>query len=839
MPFWRVFLGQFHNPLIYILGLAAAVSFAIGEWTDGSFIAVVLVINAAIGSVQEWRAERSSHALERLVRTRATVVRDGESIEVDSEQLVPGDIVGLESGNRVPADARLLSAHGLEIDESSLTGESLPVVKDADWTGPPETPIADRRCIAHAGTMVARGRGRALVVATGTRTVIGQLAVDVTGTASGAPPLLVRMQRFTRAIGIVVLLASAGVAAIGVIGQGQPIGEMFLFAVALAVAAIPEGLPVALTVALSVATHRMARRKVIVRKLAAVEGLGSCTLIATDKTGTLTCNELTVRMVEAADGNRWHVEGQGYTPEGEVVPLGDAAPPSREAVEALGRVAALCNEAQLHRHDGEWSWRGDPTDVALLSFAKKLGLSLEALSEALPQIDQIPFEPEHRFAATIHREGEAARVMVKGAPERVLDMCALEPEEHRQAASRAAALAREGYRVLAFAEGRVGLPAPEEAPVTPAGLRFLGFAGMIDPPRPGVHEAIRECRRAGIRVIMITGDHPVTAYAIAKELGLAESEDEVVSAAALESGGPDHELSRLLDRVTVFARVSPQQKLQIVEAARRAGHFVAVTGDGVNDAPALRTANIGVAMGRSGTDVAREAADLVISDDNFSTIVSGIEEGRVAFSNVRKVIYLLVSTGAAEIVVVALCLASGLPLPLLPAQLLWLNLVTQGIQDVALAFEPPEGNLLDRAPRPTNERIFDRLMVERTIVGALVMGTVGFLWFRYALESDMTEGDARNTLLLLMVLFLNVHIGNCRSETQSIFRLPPYKSPVLLVGALAAFGVHFLAMHTAFGERFLQLTPVSPTDWLTIVALALTVTVAMELHKFSWWRRTQ
>jgi len=840
---WKIALRQFQSPLIYILLVAAVVSLLLEEVVDATFIAAVLLLNAAIGTFQEWRAERSTQALRRLLRMQATVLRDGEAIEIDADQIVPGDVLWLESGGKVPADVRLAWVHGLEVDESLLTGESLPVQKEAHWSGPPATPLADRLNMASAGSTVVRGRAKGIVVATGSDTNVGQLAIDVLTTAGGKPPLLLRMERFTRVVAVAVLVSAAMVAVLGAAIHEYPWAEMFLFAVALAVSAIPEGLPVAMTIALSVATRRMAQRGVIVRRLAAVEGLGSCTLVASDKTGTLTCNELTVRRIVLADGAGFEVTGQGFVPEGEVLPRdGIAIQAATDALQRLARTAVLCNEADLHRHDGAWTWRGDAVDVALLAMAHKLGHARETTLDAWPQENEIPFEPERRFAATYHRQADGdgpLRVFVKGAPERVMEMCRSANETSDEGADdrilrRVEALYHEGYRVLALADGVLDQPLSREvSPADPAGLRLIGLVAMIDPLREGVAEAIGKCRRAGVAVAMVTGDHPVTALAIARELELACDETEVMTGEQLAAQA-SQTLADVFDRVRVFARVTPHQKLQLVEAARAAGHFVAVTGDGVNDAPALRAANIGVAMGRSGTDVAREAAELVISDDNFATLVTGIEQGRIAYDNVRKVIYLLISTGAAEVVVMALAIAAGLPLPLLAVQLLWLNLVTNGIQDVALAFEPGEAGVLQRPPRSPRERVFNRLMVERTLVAAAVMGVVGSCAYWWMLQRGWDEAAARNALLLLMVLFETVHIGNCRSETQSALTHSPLKSPILLVAAALALLLHLVALHTSFGQMVLGMQPVEPVLLLNLWLLALTVFVAMELHKWSW-----
>ena len=841
-PLWAIVLRQFRSPLIYILVLAAAVSVAIGDIKDAGFIAGVLALNALIGSYQEWKAEQSSHALRKLLQIRASVYRDAEVRDVNAEEVVPGDVVWMESGNRVPADIRLLSAHGLEVDESLLTGESLPVLKDPAWSGSEATPVADRRNMAYAGAIVTRGRAKGFVVATGTATSVGQLALDVLGETGGQPPLIVRMERFTRVIALAVLAAAAAVGTLGATIGGYSLSQMFLFAVALAVSAIPEGLPVAMTVALAIATTRMARRGVIVRRLTAVEGLGSCTLVATDKTGTLTCNELTVREVQLPSGAVFHVTGEGFAPHGHVmVDDKPIEPGSHDPLDWLARAGVLCNEADLHSRNNEWIWHGDTVDVALLSFGHKLGWNREASLELHLQVNEVPFEPEHQFAASYNTVDGGMAVFVKGAPERVLAMCSRSSDAaFNNAALEASAMrmANQGYRVLALADGRLSEPiAPEDVPPPPSDLRFLGLVGMIDPLRAGVIEAVGMCHDAGVLVSMVTGDHRLTALAISRELELADDESQVMTGAELLEKTPG-ELSEIVSRIRVFARVAPRQKLQIVEAAQLAGHFVAVTGDGVNDAPALRVANIGVAMGKSGTDVAREAAELVISDDNFATIVGGIEEGRVAYDNIRKVIYLLVSTGAAEIVLMALAVATGTPyLPLLPVQILWLNLVTNGIQDVALAFEPNEGDVLNRKPRLPRERIFNQLMIERTVVAAVVMGVVGFLTFRWFLPDGASQREvvsARNALLLLMVLFENIHIGNCRSETKSALRLSPLRSPILVAGAIIAFLVHLAAIYTPLGHTLLETEPIALRDWGTLFLLALTIFPAMELHKWSW-----
>ena len=827
----EIALRQLRSPLVYVLLAAAAAAFALGDYSDAGFIGFVLLLNSSIGGWQEWRAEQQSQALQRMLRVRATVLRDGRALEVDAEELVPGDIVALESGQRVAADLRLLDEHGLEIEEAMLTGESLPVLKDAHWSGPPDTPVGDRRNMAFAGSTVTRGRGHGEVVGTGARTVIGGLALTMSSTLRGKPPLVARMERFSRVIAVAVLAAAVVIGIVGIVVHGQGIGQMFVVGVALAVSAIPEGLPVALTIALAIAARRMASRGAIVRRLPAVEGLGSCTLIASDKTGTLTCNELTVREVQLADGSVFEVSGSGYEPCGEIMAKRVSAMPVSETLRPLLEIAAACNEGDLVERDGHWSWRGDPTDVALLALARKGGVDRESLLLEWPGIGEIPFEPERRFAATFHERSGCTWVAVKGAPERVLAMCRLPAGEAVALQRVAEDMASRGFRVLALASG--WLPHRMQAnqtPEEPQALAFAGLLGLIDPLRPGARDSVQRCREAGIRVIMLTGDHPLTALAIARELGIAKDPRDVLTGPDLAAAGQDL-MTDALDRVAVLARVTPDQKLAFVQAGQAAGHFVAVTGDGVNDAPALRRGNIGVAMGRGGTDVAREASDLVLSDDNFATIVSGVEEGRIAYQNVRNVIYLLIAAGIAEVLTVGLAVVVGLPLPLLPAQLLWLNVVTNGIQHVGLAFERSHGDELRTPPRRPGEPVFDRTMIRRVLLAGLWMAAVGFTAFVVRIESGVPLETARSELLLLMVLMQNVDAFNARSETRSVLRIPLGTNPVLLAGVSGALLLHLAAMHMPLLQRVLNVEPLTLGEWFVYPALALSLLVVMELQK--------
>jgi magnesium-transporting ATPase (P-type) len=844
---WAILLHQIMNPLIFILIAAAVVSLAIGELTDALFILAVIVLNSGLGAYQEYNAEKSAASLQNLLKIKAKVRRDGKTLEIASEDLVPGDIVLLESGLKVPADLRLIEARNLSTDESFLTGESIAAVKSTGIL-PENAAVSERTNMAFAGASVISGRGVGVVVATGLKTEVGTIADTVSHSESAKPPLVLRMERFTKQISILVVLISV-VLAIVLRYKGMEAADIFFFVVALAVSAIPEGLPVALTVALSIATSRMSKRNVIVRKLTAVESLGSCTIIASDKTGTLTVNQQTAREIRFADGRRFAFTGEGYTGEG-LCHAVDRTVPGEAELRSLRRLAVpavMANEAMLEKEGGRWLHQGDAMDVALLAMAWKLEVRKDELREAVDLVGEIPYESERKYSAAFYRRDERIHVAMKGAVETVLDHCSgmLTGDDvvamDRESIEREAEdMAAHGLRVLAVAEGSHHAFEPrdtyEHSDVPD--LVFLGLVGFIDPLRPEAAEAVDTCRNAGIRVLMITGDHPLTAGAIARDLGLAGEGEAVVTGAQLTEAGSHQEAAyeQLVASGNVFARVSPTQKLEIVDVCIRQGEFLAVTGDGVNDAPAMRRANIGVAMG-SGTDVAKEISSMIVTDDNISSIVAGVEEGRFAYDNVRKVIYLLISTGAAEVVLFLTAILFGLPLPLLAVQMLWLNLVTNGIQDVALAFEGGEPGAMKRMPRKTNERIFNPLMVSQTVVSGLYIGLAALGFWYYMIEiQGMEEFAARNILLLLIVLMQNVHVFNCRSEYSSAFKVPISRNYILIFGVILAQGLHLLSMYLPFMQNILRIQPVSNAEYLTVLLLALPLLLIMELFKLVWKR---
>lgn len=820
-PWPLVLVRQFRNPLIYVLLAASLVSLGLGAWSDALFILGVLLLDAGIGALLEWRAENSAAALKKVLRVRPTVLRGGQRREVDVGDLAPGDIVLLTSGAAVPADLRLLSVHDLRIDESLLTGESAAVEKAVAPAITAATPVAERRSMAFAGSMVLAGRGTGVVCATGGNTALGAIARALGG-EDAPPPLLIRMQALSRRIAVATVVVVAFLA-VGQFLRGAPLAEIFGMTIALAVSAIPEGLPVAITIALAVASARMARRHVIVRRLPAVEGLGSCTLIASDKTGTLTANRLTVKRIVLASGEIFDVGGEGLDPHGEMTP--EPAGGAGEAVRRLAVAAALANEARLRDDNGAIEANGDSVDVALLVLAAKLGLDRDVLLEAQPQDATIPYESELGCSASLG----GGMVRVKGAPERVLAMC---PTVDRAAAeARVLRLAEAGYRVIAVAEGaaaaRNGRPTPREFD----GLSLLGFAGLIDPVRREVPDAIARCRAAGVEVRMITGDHPQTALAIARQLNVDNPPRRAVTGGELAALSGAELERRILD-ADVYARVEPGQKTMIVNVLQAHGHFVAVTGDGVNDAPALRAAHVGVSMGASGTDVARAAAELIVTDDNFASIVAGIEEGRTAYANIRKIVWLLMSTAIAEVMLFSLTLLTGLPMPLTAVQILWLNLVHEGIQDVALALEAREPDVMKRPPRPPRQAIFDRQMIEQCILTGVYIGGVSYLLFAWLVGAGGHDiFAARNLTLLFLVLFDNVHVLNCRSESRSAFRVPIGGNPVLIATLIGAPALHVLAMYAPGLSDVLGLRPATAAEWLSLAALAASVLGVGEAYK--------
>jgi magnesium-transporting ATPase (P-type) len=839
-----ILLAQFTSPLIYILLVAFVVTILIDEYTDAAVIATVLAINAVIGFVQERKADRSVTALMELASPTSRVVRDGERVIVDAREIVPGDVVLLQSGDRVPADLRLVRSSQLSIDESLLTGESEPTSKGTDPVDE-QALAADRTSIAHMGSAVSSGRGRGVVIATAADTQLGRIAEQIRGEAKPDTPLQRRMHRFANIIAVAVLGSTVVAFFLG-LALGEPVDEMFLTAVALAVAVVPEGLPVAFTVAMALGVHRMAQRNAIIRSLPAVETLGSTDTIGSDKTGTLTQNRMTVLRIWTGDG--WYAVGDQGQRLGD--PTEDDLPDARERAAPDGldplsqaiRTAVLTNESDVDRRrddDGRqvFEHRGDPTETALLEASYRTGVDVAELRRVVPVLVEVPFESERRYSmAVVDEDGPVVRL--KGAPERVLELCThlatadgparIDRDEVLDAAH---AMAERGLRVLAMAFGPLDdVPDPDDPP-EPEGLVLAGLVGMQDPPRPGVRESVDACRAAGVRVIMITGDHAATARAIARDLGIVQADDpQVIDGSELEALSDEQLRDRVLE-VDVFARVAPEHKHRVVAALQHHDQVVAVTGDGVNDGPALKAADIGIAMGRDGTDVAREASDMVLTDDNFVSITNAVEEGRVVFDNVRKVTYFLLSTGVAAIVAIIYSIAAGLPLPYVPAALLWLNVVTNGLQDVALAFEKGEPDVLDQPPRSRREGIVTPLLWERTILLGVTMAA-GSLWlFQWAIDTGLDGAEQRGAALTTLVVAMAIHAGNARSERRSLFAVSPLDNRFLAVAVIVAMTIHIAASYWGPTQAVLQIAPVTPAGWARIGVVVLAVIVVSELHK--------
>lgn len=839
----RDFLIQFRNPIIYILLLASALSFATGRIEDGLFILVVLLINASIGTYQEYSADRAAAALRKLEQPSARVIRDGVACRIEAKRLVVGDLVLLESGDRIPADLMLVDASDLRCDESLLTGESMPVPKGRTVEGSSDETASS---MLLAGSLVTRGRAKGVVTATGTATMLGGIAAELGRANSSQPPLVARLAKFTNALAVFVGLAALVLVVAGFL-RGLPLHDLVMMSVGLAVSAVPEGLPIAISVALAVSMRRMAARNVIVRSMPAVEALGSTTIIATDKTGTLTSNVQTVTEIRLPDGTDIALDAHADLDKCEIRASGLDSDLVRERARRLLRAALLANEGTLARHDDLWVAAGDTVDVALLAAGRKAGLGQEELNDRYPLAARIAYEPEHKYAASFHHGSDRIHVFVKGASEVLIEMSdRMDSAGNVVEIDRASLLAQKeemaarGLRVLAFAEGEIGASlAGSLGHGHLVDLVFLGLAGLQDPVRPEVPNAMKDCHAAGVEVVMVTGDDPRTAAAIARDAGLGFHAGQVVSGHDIDEAARagDQRLDEITREARIYARVQPAQKSTIVASLIRNGHIVAVTGDGVNDGPALKKAHVGVAMGLRGTEVAKESADLVVTDDNFASIVAGIAEGRAAYRNIRKVVLMSVATGAAEVLLFMLALPFGLPMPLLPVQLLWLNLVTNGIQDVALAGGRPEGDELAGPPRSPLEPVLDRTMTRRVVQSTVVIGGAAFLAFQWMIAHGYGVPEARNITLLIFVMFENVQTLACSSERRSIFSVDILRNRFLLLSVLAAQTIHISAMYVPWLSGTLGLSPITPLEWGLSMLIASSLVLVTEVDKFVSRRR--
>ncbi len=828
----KIFLSQFGSPLNWILLGAALISLLLGEVSDAGVIAFIVLVNAAIGFYQEYRAERSVRALKKMVVASARVLRGGSESVIKAAGLVPGDIILLASGDKVPADARLLEANSLRVEEAMLTGESVAASKDTAPVADEKAQIGDRHNMLYMGTAVVSGRAKAAVTGTGTATEIGAIAGLMEDTASVKTPLQDKFERFSRVLGLGLMGVGVVILALGV-ARGESLRDMFMTVIAVIVAAIPEGLPIVVTIAMSIGVTRMARRGAIMRKLPAVETLGSTTVICSDKTGTLTRNEMTVKAVYDGD-ELYQVSGTGYSPEGEVFCGREACEGGRrEKLDKVLRAGLLCNESSVYREGGSWKVTGDPTEAALIVAAAKGGMKAEEEKKNYPQAGILPFESEYGYMATLHKAGSGSLLFVKGAPEFVAEMCPLEEARRKEIMAAAEDLASSGMRVLMTAQK--ALPAGAELRREDLkGLEFTGLQGMIDPARPEAVEAIAGCRKAGIRAVMITGDHAVTARAIGRELGIGGEDPRVVTGREL-STMTDEDLYGTVKDVSIYARVAPEHKLRIVSQLMKRGEIAAVTGDGVNDAPALKAAHIGAAMGITGTDVSKEAADMIVTDDNFASIYNAVVEGRVVFDNIRKAVFFLIPTGLASVLSIFVTMFAGLPLPYTAIQLLWINVVTNSLQDLALAFEPAEPSVYNRPPNDPKEGILSRVMLQRTlIVGVLI--ALGVLFnFKAALAEGLPIEEARTVAVTTMVFFQFFQLWNSRSETRSIFRVNPLSNPFLAFSMLAALVAQIAVVYEPAMQKLFHTTDLHEAQWIRILLTSSTVFLVVELDK--WLRR--
>ncbi|RNA64927.1 cation-transporting P-type ATPase [Prosthecochloris sp. ZM_2] len=833
------FLSQFNNILIYVLLAAAVITALLDHWIDAWVIFGVVLVNALIGFLQEGKAEKAMEALKGLLSPRAMVRRNGRSMSVNAEELVPGDIVLLQSGDKVPADLRLLTVKDLRIDESLLTGESLPVGKQSS---PVErnAALGDRKSMAFSGSLVTYGKGEGVVTGTGDDTEIGRISSLLGTVETLQTPLLQRIEEFARTLTIVILVVSSGLFAFGVLVRGYSMTEMFNAAVGLAVAAIPEGLPAIMTITLAIGVQAMARRRSIIRKLPAVETLGSVSVICSDKTGTLTRNEMTVRSV-ALPAKQFQVTGSGYDPHGSfLLDERETDLSAHPQMRALAHISLLCNDASLEKKDSIWALTGDPTEGALTALGRKAGYDPETEQREWPRIDQIPFESEHRFMATLHHNHSGnAYIYLKGAPEVVMDRCSLqrngeedEPLDRGHWEKLLETIASRGERLLAIACKPVttGMTSLNFSDVE-GGLTLLGVTGMIDPPRDEAIAAVKRCQQAGIRVKMITGDHADTAKAIGRMTGIGNGTT-ALTGSDIEAMS-DSELAERVEETDIFARSSPEHKIRLVKALQEKGNVVAMTGDGVNDAPALKRADVGIAMGQKGTEVSKEAAEMVLTDDNFATIASAVEQGRTVYDNLKKSILFVLPTNGGEALSILFAVALGYTLPITAVQILWVNMVTAVTLALTLAFEQAENNVMDRKPRRSDEPILSKLIVWRIAYVSLILlaGTFG-LFLLYE-QRGFSHETARTVAVNTLVCFELFYLFSSRFFVESVFSRKGFLgNPYVLFASGILIVLQAVFTYAPFMQHLFASVPLGASDWLLIVLVSSSVLFLVELEKF-------
>ena len=829
---WMRFLYQFNNPLVIILMIAALVTALLKDPADALVIFGVVLINAIIGYIQESRAEHAIAALAKTMIAEAVVIRSGKVVRLPAADLVPGDIVQLQAGSRVPADLRLVTSRDLQVTEAALTGESVPVEKDATLLIEHDAVLAERRNMAYASTLVTYGTATGLVIATGDGSEIGRISQLISSATDLKTPLTRKIDQFSRVLLIVILALSALTFGVGLL-RGEPVVDTFMAAIALAVGAIPEGLPAAVTVTLAIGVSRMAKRRAIIRNLPAVETLGSTTVICSDKTGTLTQNQMTVQEIYTLGGT-YAVGGVGYQPVGHI--SGDWS--NDAAVMETLKAGLLCNDSQLVETEGRWFVQGDPTEGALLVSAHKGALNPGGT--AFPaRLDSIPFDSLHQYMATLHADG---MVYVKGAAEVLLGRCsgAIDPSGQKADCGGEVfhmaleTMASQGLRVLAFA--RLEKPGAEKITFDDiTDLTLLGLQGMIDPPRPEAVDAIRASQQAGITVKMITGDHALTAGAIGRQIGLCQDDCAAVLIGAELTKLSDAQLMEEVEKINVFARVAPEQKLRLVEALQAHGHVVAMTGDGVNDAPALKQANIGVAMGITGTDVSKEAADMILTDDNFASIEAAVEEGRGVFDNLTKFIAWTLPTNLGEGLVLLAAIITGVTLPILPIQLLWINMVSAAVLGIALSLEPKEPGLMRLKPRDPKAPILNGVLIWRIVLVSIIILAGAFGLFEYALSRGASLSEAR-TVAVNVIIFVEIfYLFNARSLNRSPFQLGFFSNPWVVGGAILMVLIQLLYTYAPFMNTIFSSAPIPLVLWLEVLVVGLAAYILVEFEK--WLRR--
>ena len=819
---FKIFLNELKDPIVLLLIVAIIASLIVGEVIDAVAIVFIVLIDLIMGTYQENKANNTAEALEKLVKQEVKVIRNKEIVRIPSEELTIGDYIILESGDKISADMRIVEAHNLMVDESILTGESVQVNKNSEIVNIDNAQITEQDNMLFSGTSVVKGRAKAIVVAIGLSTEIGKIADSINSSKEEKSPLTIRVEKFSKQISLLVLVIAAFITFL-LISKGVSKHEIFLSVVALAVSAMPEGLPLALTMALTIASNKMSKKNVIVRKLKSVESLGSCTVIASDKTGTLTVNEQTAKKILLPNNQEYEITGVGYNIEGEV--KGE----NIEYAKEIALCGVLNNEAILD----DKKIVGDSIDVAFLVMGKKLKVD----THNIKTLEIIPYESENKYSAVFYELDNEIYCTVKGSLEVVKSFCSninltkekinsniLEEQNEK--------LASDGYRVIAIATGKVKKQ-DKYCEHDIKGLTFMGMVGFIDPIRKEVVDSIDECRSAGIKVLMITGDHPLTAFSIAKELKLTEDYSDVTTGIEVDEylKKGKNEFDEYVKSKCIFTRVTPLQKLEIVESLKRQGEFVAVTGDGVNDAPALRSANIGIAMG-SGTDIARETANMIVIDDNFKSIVAGVKEGRIAYANIRKIILFLISCGLAEVLFFCLSIIFDLPMPLVAIQLLWLNVVTDGIQDFALSFERAEKGIMKEKPRNPKEPLFDKSLFQSILVSGLAIGLLVFIVWYYLINNiGMDVNVARGYIMALMVFIQNIHVFNCRSEKQSAFSVPVKKNKLIVIGVVVSMLLQVIVMEVPFLSTFLKTSSIPFINLIFLFTIALLVLIVLELYK--------